>query len=84
VPVAIAVNRCQRRFWGGIARRHHGERVLGRKNVFYIAEEPMALESVNTGTPMALSRGAGSSARDIAALADFCAGVKSLRAAPAG
>jgi pilus assembly protein CpaE len=84
VQIAIAVNRCQRRFWGGIARRHHGERVLGRKNVFYIAEEPMALESVNTGTPMALSRGAGASARDIAALADFCANLKSLRAVAPG
>jgi pilus assembly protein CpaE len=82
--VAIAVNRCQRRFWGGVARRHHGERVLGRKNVFYIAEEPMVLESINTGTPMALSKGSGSIGRDIAALADFCANVKSLRAAPAG
>jgi pilus assembly protein CpaE len=82
--IAIAVNRCQRRFWGGVARRHHGEKVLGRKNVFYIAEEPMALESVNTGTPMALARRAGASGRDIAALADFCANVKSLRTAPAG
>jgi pilus assembly protein CpaE len=82
--IAIAVNRCQRRFWGGVARRHHGERVLGRKNVFYIAEEPMALESINTGTPMALSKGTGSIGRDIAALAGFCANVKSLRAESAG
>jgi pilus assembly protein CpaE len=82
--IAIAVNRCRRRFWGGVARRHHGEKVLGRKNVFYIAEEPMVLESINTGTPMALSKGAGASRRDIAALAEFCANVKSLRAAPAG
>ncbi len=28
--VAIAVNRCQRRFWGGVARRQHVERVLGQ------------------------------------------------------
>jgi pilus assembly protein CpaE len=83
-PVAIAVNRCQRRFWGGVARRHHCDKVLGRKNVFYIGEEPMALESVNTGTPMTLSKGAGSSARDIAALAAFCANVKSLRAVAPG
>ena len=50
----------------------------------HIAEEPMVLESINTGTPMALSKGSGSIGRDIAALADFCANVKSLRAAPAG
>jgi pilus assembly protein CpaE len=82
--IAIAVNRCQRRFWGGVARRHHGERVLGRKNVFYIAGEPTALESINTGTPMALSKGSASIGREIVALADFCGKVKSLRAAPAG
>ena len=82
--IAIAVNRCRRRFWGGVARRKHVERVLGRENVFYIAEEPMAVESVNAGTPMALSKGAGAIGRDIARLADFCANVKSLRAAPVG
>jgi Flp pilus assembly CpaE family ATPase len=80
--IAIAVNRCRRRFWGGVARRHHVERVLGQKNVFYITEEPTALESINTGTPMTLSKGAGSIGRDIKALADFCANVKSLRASP--
>jgi pilus assembly protein CpaE len=82
--IAIAVNRCRRRFWGGVARRRHVERVLGRENVFYIAEEPMAVESVNTGTPMALSKGTGAIGRDVAPLAAFCANVKSLRAAPAG
>jgi hypothetical protein len=44
----------------------------------------MARESVNTGTPMVLSKGSGSIGPGIAALADFCASVKSLRAAPAG
>jgi hypothetical protein len=59
------------------------DKVLGRENVFYMAEEPTALESVNLGTPMGLSRRAGQLRRDIAALAAFCANVKSLRAAPA-
>ena len=79
---AIAVNRCQRQLWGGIARRHHVESVLGRENVFLIADDPMALESVNTGIPMVLSKGARSIGRDVAALASFCANVKSLRVAP--
>jgi pilus assembly protein CpaE len=82
--IAIAVNRCRRRFWGGVERRQHVVRVLGSEKVFYIGEEPTALESINTGTPMALSKGARSIRRDIAALADFCAKVKSLRGAPAG
>ena len=82
--VAVAVNRCQRKLWGGIARRHHVDSVLGHENVFCVAEDPMAVESVNTGAPMALAKGGRSAGRDIAALAAFCANVKSLRAAPAG
>ena len=79
--VAIAVNRCQRGFWRRVARRHHVERVLGRENLFYVTEEPTALESINLGTPMGLSRRAGAIRRDIAALASFCANVKSRGAA---
>jgi pilus assembly protein CpaE len=83
-PIAIAVNRCRRRFWGGVAQRHYVEKALGRENVFYIAEEAMALESVNTGTPMMLlSKGTGSIERDVAALANFCARMKPLRVASA-
>jgi pilus assembly protein CpaE len=80
--VAIAINRCQRGFWGRVVRRHHVERVVGRENVFYVTEEPTALESINLGTPMGLARRAGPIRRDIAALALFCANVKSLRPAP--
>ncbi len=71
--IGVAVNRCQRRIWGGVARRHHADKVLGRKNIFYIAETPMALDSINIGTPMVLQSGAGSVRRDIAPLVRFCA-----------
>jgi pilus assembly protein CpaE len=81
--IAIAVNRCQRRFWGGVARRHHVGRVLGGENVFYVTEEPAALESINAGTPMMLARGTGSIARELSALAGFCTGLKSRRVPPA-
>jgi pilus assembly protein CpaE len=77
--IAVAINRCRRRMLGGIARRHHVESVLGRENVFYIAEASMALESVNTGTPMALSKANRAVNRDIAALAAFCTNLKSTR-----
>jgi pilus assembly protein CpaE len=80
--IAIAVNRCQRRLWSGIARRHHVERVLGGENVFYVMEQPAVLESINAGTPMMLAKGTGSIAREISALAAFCAGLKSRRAVP--
>jgi pilus assembly protein CpaE len=81
--VAIAVNRCQRRLLGGIARRHHVERVLSGENLFYVTEQPTALESINAGTPMMLAKGTGSIAREISALAAFCTGLKSRRAVPA-
>ena len=76
--IAIAVNRCQRRLWGGVARRHHVESVLGRENVLCIADDPLALESINTGTPMTLTRNSRPIVRDIAALASLCAGMKPL------
>jgi hypothetical protein len=66
---------------GRVAHRHHVESVLGRERVFYIAEDPGALESVNTGTPMALTRSGRRISRDIAAVAAFCADMKSLRVA---
>ncbi len=77
--IAVAVNRCQRRLVGGIVRRHHVETTLGREQVFYVGEEPMALESINTGTPMALNKNYRAIGKDVAALAGFCASVKSAR-----
>jgi len=79
--IAVAINRCQRRMVGGIARRHHVETTLGREQIFYVGEEPMALESINTGVPMALNKSYRAIGKDIAALAAFCAGVRSARIA---
>jgi pilus assembly protein CpaE len=73
--LVVAINRSQRRLIGGVARRHHVETALGREKIFYIAEEPMALESANTGSPMATSKSYRAMGKDIAALAAFCDGV---------
>jgi pilus assembly protein CpaE len=78
--IAVAVNRCQRRLIGGIARRHHVETVLGNEQIVYIGEEPMAVEAVNTGSPMALNKSHRAIGKDIAALAEFCASVASTHA----
>jgi len=56
---SVAVNRCQRRLTGGILRRHHVETVLGNEKVFYVGEEPTALESINTGTPIGITKTGG-------------------------
>jgi pilus assembly protein CpaE len=79
LQIAVAMNRCRRRFMGGIRHRRHVETVLGDEHVLYVNEEPMALESINTGTPIGLNKSSGAFAKDIAALAAFCNGVKSSR-----
>jgi pilus assembly protein CpaE len=79
--LGVVLNRCERTLFGGVARRHHVEKVLDNQAVFYVREEPMVLESINTGTPMALAHAARKTMREIAAIAEFCAGLRSTRAA---
>jgi pilus assembly protein CpaE len=78
--IAVALNRCQRRLIGGVVNRHHAESVLGKEKVFYVGHEPMVLESVNTGTPLALTKASGAFGKEIGAIAAFCAELKSARA----
>jgi pilus assembly protein CpaE len=81
--VATVINRCERRLFGSIARRHHIESALGDGRTFYVAEEPMALQSVNTGAPMAQSRSYRAIGKDIAAIGAFCVQVPLLPAVKA-
>jgi len=81
--VAVAVNRCEHRLVGGIVRRQHVEKVLGREKIFYVRNDPMMVQSVNTGTPMALTNAARKASREIASLGEFCAGLKSSQAVSA-
>jgi pilus assembly protein CpaE len=80
--LVVAMNRSQRRLLGGVARRNHVETALGGEQIFYIAEEPMALESINTGSPMAISKSYRAMGKDIAALAAFCQGIAATRIVP--
>jgi MinD-like ATPase involved in chromosome partitioning or flagellar assembly len=79
--IAIAINRCRRRFMGGIVNRQHVQSVLGNETIFYIGEEPTVLESINTGMPIGLTKTTGTFAKEVAAIAAFCASLKSSRAA---
>lgn len=81
--IAVAVNRCERHLIGGVARRRHVETVLGNERVFYVGEEPMAIQSINAGAPMAITNSYRSIAKDVAAVAAFCAQLKSSRNAVA-
>jgi Flp pilus assembly CpaE family ATPase len=80
VKVAAVVNRCARNLIRGIARRRHVETLLGSERVFYVGEEPMATQSVNSGSPLALTNSYRTIRKDIAALATYLGDVKSLRA----
>jgi pilus assembly protein CpaE len=82
-PLAVAINRCKRGLFGGFARRKHVEAVLGKEKLFYIGEDPAALESVNTGQPMISSAAKGKTKVELAALALFCTELKSLAPAEA-
>jgi pilus assembly protein CpaE len=83
LQIAVAMNRCRRRFLGGIRNRRHVETVLGDEQVFYVSEEPTALESINTGTPIGLNRSGGAFVKDISAIVAFCGRLKSWRVLPA-
>ncbi len=70
--VAIAINRCERRLIGGVARRRHVESLLSDEKAFYVGYESAALQSANTGVPMMLSKPSAAFEKEIAAIAAFC------------
>jgi hypothetical protein len=65
---------------GGIVNKHHVESVLEKEQIFYVGHEPTMLESVNTGAPLGQSKAAGAFGKEIAAIAAYCADLKSSRA----
>jgi pilus assembly protein CpaE len=80
--IAVAVNRCERRLLGGIARRQHVESVLAGERIFYLSEQSDALESVNTGVPLTLGKSRRHAfTKEIGGIAGFCADLKSARLA---
>lgn len=77
---AVVINRCDYTLLGSIARRKHVERVLRDEQLFFIANRPEAIESINMGQPMILSSTARRLRKDLLPLANFCAGIKSRSA----
>jgi pilus assembly protein CpaE len=73
--IAVVINRYKTNFLGGIARRQHVDSVLKGEKIFYVRDEPLAVDSVNIGAPLSLGSGAGRIKKEFAALAKFCAGV---------
>jgi pilus assembly protein CpaE len=79
--VAVVLNRCEHRLVGGIARRHHVKNLLAGEEVFFVRDNVQnAVQSVNTGIPMAV-QGQGKVSKDIAPIALLASEAKSVPAA---
>lgn len=79
--VAVVLNRSEHRLVGGFARRNHVKNFLATEEVFLVREEPeTAVNSVNTGIPMAM-QGQGKVSKDIAPIAEVAAEAQPIPAA---
>lgn len=79
LAIRVALNRCERTLLGSIVRRKHAEMVLRDEQVFFIGQRPEAVESANIGVPMLLGAAARRARREFAAVAGFCAQLRSTR-----
>jgi pilus assembly protein CpaE len=79
--IAVVINRYDFSVLRGIARRRHVEKVLGEERVFFVRNDPVALESINAGTPIVLAHASRKINKEIAIVGTFCADIKSSRVA---
>jgi pilus assembly protein CpaE len=74
--VVVALNRCEARLIGGVARRQYVNRVLGHENVFYVREDAVsANHSLNTGVPITIGDPSSRIVKDIRPLASLVSGL---------
>jgi pilus assembly protein CpaE len=79
-PMAVVINRSERRVLGGIARGKHIDAVLREEKVFFVSDNRAAfISSTNSGTPLSLTTSYRKPTREIAAISAFCAKIKSPR-----
>lgn len=79
LAIRVALNRCERTFFGAISRRKYAQMVLRDEQVFFVGERPEAVESVNIGVPMLLGAAARRVRREFGPIAEFCASLRSTR-----
>jgi Flp pilus assembly CpaE family ATPase len=80
--LAVVINRYQPTLTGAVARRNHVESVLHNEQVFYVRADPATMaESINIGSPVVVNSASRKTAREIGAVATFCAETKSIRVA---
>jgi pilus assembly protein CpaE len=82
--LAVVINRYEPTLTGGVARRAHVESVLPDEKVFFVRDDPAVMaDCINVGTPIVLNRPSRKTARELAAVAKFCAQLKSIHASRA-
>jgi pilus assembly protein CpaE len=75
--IVVALNRCESRLGGGIARRQHVKTALGNQTVVYIRDDPAAVNhSLNTGVPISLTTRSNKVAKDVRALASLVSALR--------
>jgi pilus assembly protein CpaE len=75
--VRAVVNRCDFSLLGKLARADHVARILADEKRQFVRNSRVALECVNTGTPMTVAYPRDKSVKDIAAIANYCMTLKS-------
>jgi Flp pilus assembly CpaE family ATPase len=68
--VVVALNRCEARLLGGIARGNHVNKILAGEQVVTVRDDAKAtVDSANTGIPIAIGQSSSRINKDIQALA---------------
>jgi pilus assembly protein CpaE len=81
--IRVVVNKCERGLFGRVARRQHVQSILKHEKILYVRKDDAALESINTGVPMALGASRRKISQDILDITTFCTGLQSSPAAVA-
>jgi pilus assembly protein CpaE len=79
--IRVALNRCEYRLLGGVARRQHVRTVLPNEHVIFVMNASLAVEAINSGVPMLAASPSQRINKQIGEIALFCAEVESARAA---
>ena len=83
--IVVALNRCESRLVGGIARRGHVNRALGNQTVVYVREDAAAANhSLNTGVPISITSRSSKITKDVRVLASLVSGLRPGHAQVAG
>jgi pilus assembly protein CpaE len=78
--IRVALNRCEYRLLGGVARRQHVKSVLANEQVTFVMHSTLATEAINSGVPMVAASPGQRINKQIAELAKFCTKLESARA----